>query len=144
MAALTKEKSLYLPANGIALVEFETLTGSIQMVKIHEINFSERIYSHRKGAEAVAKAVDKTFVSGEQQQKLIKMSQELYYYGLSQTEPSETLSKDYFLSIRFVPVGKKAAVECEIYFNRRLEKRGKVREIFDYFMTLEKAASELR
>ena len=77
MAALEKEKSWYAPANGIALIEFETNAGRIHPIKVHEINFAERIYSHRKEIEATPKAIDKTFVSGEQQQKLIKLSQDL-------------------------------------------------------------------
>jgi len=144
MAALEKEKSLYAPVNGIALIEFETQKGSLQPTKVHEINFGERIYSHRKEIEVAAKAIDKTFVSGEQQQKLIRISQDLCFNEPSQVEPTETLAKDYFLSIRFTPVGKKNPLAWEIYFNRRLERKGRIRDLFDYIMALEKSASELR
>lgn len=133
-----------MPVNGIALIEFESLSGRIQPLKIHEIDFGERIYSFRKDIAVDAKAVDKTFVSGEQQQKLIKISQDICYNELTQSEPSDALAKDYFLSIRFTPLGKKNSLIWEIYFNRRLERKGKVREIFDHIMNLEKAASELR
>lgn len=137
-------KSFYLPANGIALVEIETKTGAIQPVKIHEVNFSERIYSNRKDIAATPKAMDKTFVSGDQQQKLVKIGQELCVSSYNQVEPTEAIPKDYFLSIRFIPLGKKNFLEGEFYFNRRLEKKGKVREIFDQFMELEKATTEFR
>jgi hypothetical protein len=144
MAALEKEKSWYVPVNGVALIEFEMNMGRINPIKVHEINFSERIYSHRKEIEAVPKAIDKTFVSGEQQQKLIKLSQDLCFNEPRQTEPTESLAKDYFLSIRFTPLGKKNPLVWELYFNRRLERKGRIRDIFDYIMNLEKAASELR
>lgn len=144
MAALEKEKSWYAPVNGVALIEFEMNTGRVTPVKVHEVNFAERIYSHRKDIEAIPKAIDKTFVSGEQQQKLIKISQDLCFNEPSQTEPTESLDKDYFLSIRFTPVGKKNPLVWEYYFNRRLERKGRIREIFDSIMALEKAASELR
>lgn len=144
MAALEKEKSLYSPVNGIALIEFEIQTGSLQPTKVHEIDFGERIYSHRKEIESAAKAIDKTFVSGEQQQKLIRISQDLCFNEPSQAEPTETLARDYFLSIRFMPLGKKNPLMWQIYFNRRLERKGKIRELFEYIMALEKSASALR
>lgn len=137
-------KSLYVPTNGIALVEIEAKTGAIQPVKIHEVNFSERIYSHRKDVVSTAKAVDKTFISGEQHQKMARLSQDLCLSAYSQTEPTESISKDYFLSIRFVPLGKKNYLEGSFYFNRRLEKKGKIREIFDQFMELERMTTEFR
>lgn len=144
MSTVEKAKSWYAPVNGVALIEFETTAGRVSPVKVHEINFAERIYSHRKEIEAVPKAIDKTFVSGEQQQKLIKLSQELCFNEPSQTEPTEPLAKDYFLSIRYVPLGKKNHLNWEFYFNRRLERKGRIRELFEYIMTLEKTASELR
>ena len=107
MAALEKEISWYAPVNGIALVEFEMNTGRINPIKVHEINFAERIYSHRKEIDAIPKAIDRTFVSGEQQQKLIKLSQDLCFNEPTHSEPTEPLAKDYFLSIRFIPLGKK-------------------------------------
>jgi hypothetical protein len=144
MAALEKEKSWYAPVNGIALVEFEMNTGRINPIKVHEINFAERIYSHRKEIDAIPKAIDKTFVSGEQQQKLIKLSQDLCFNEPTHSEPTEPLAKDYFLSIRFIPLGKKNPLVWEFYFNRRLERKGRIRDVFDYIMALEKAASEIR
>ncbi len=144
MAALEKEKSWYSPINGIALIEFEMNTGRISPIKVHEINFSERIYSHRKEIEAAPKAIDKTFVSGEQQQKLIKISQDLCFNEPNQSEPTESLAKDYFLSIKFTPVGKKNPLAWEFYFNRRLERKGRIRDLFDSIMSLERVASEIR
>lgn len=144
MAALEREKSWYAPANGIALVEFEVNSGKLSPIKIHEVNFTDRVYSHRKEFEAVPKAIDKTFVSGEQQQKLLKISQDLCFNEPTQTEPTEVLEKDYFLSIRFIPLGKKNPVTWEFYFGRRLERRGRIREVFEYIMALEKSASEFR
>lgn len=144
MAAFEKEKSWYAPTNGIALIEFEMKTGHINPIKVHEINFTEKIYSHRKEIEAVPKAIDKTFVSGEQQQKLIKLSLDLCFNEPKQTEPTESMAKDFFLSIRFVPMGKKNPLVWELYFNRRLERKGRIREVFDYMMELERIASEIR
>lgn len=144
MEAAAKEKLFYSPINGIALIEFEIRTGAIYPIKVHEINFAERVYSHRKEIKTDARAIDKTFVSGEQQQKLIKLSQELCFSRLSQTEPMEVIEKDYFLVIHFIPIGKQNPIGCELYLNQRLEKKGKIRELFESVMNLEKKASELR
>lgn len=141
-----KKTPLYLPQNGIALVEIDTDTdnGTVQPIKIHEIYFSERLYSNRKEFAVEAKAVDKTFLSPEQQQKIIKLSQEICFSRASQSEPTESLKTDYFLGIRFVPLGKQDFLECELYFNKCLEKKGKFRDIFDQIKHLEKIAAEPR
>lgn len=143
MISVPKEKLIYAPTNGIVLVEIDTEL-SVRPVKVHEINFTERVYSHRKEFETAAKAVDKVFISGGQQQKLIKISQELCVSGFKQTEPTEVLDKDYYLSIRFVPIGKRNFLECEFYLNKYLEKKGKVRDLFDQMIALEKETLKFR
>ncbi len=130
----------YVPHNGIALIEITKSIGQLKTVKIHEVDFGKRIYSYRPDPALEARAIDKTFVSSEQNQKLVRLSQEISLLKKPyQTEPLEVIEKDYVLVVQFVPFGRTQVISCEIFLDYHLEKKGKIRELFKLILELEES-----
>ena len=133
-----EEKPLYLPENGIALIEYKIVENTIAPSKIHEVFFNNTSYSFRENIDARAKKINQTDVSTVQISKIINDLQQSIESGFVQSEVVEKLKSKYLMTIRFVPKGKQDFFIHEIYFDKKIEKRGKIRDLFDKFLEFEK------